>query len=827
MEHMIEEYKDLDELLHYYDLKKLLKNTLLYKVDFNHNSFKEIFHGNACSYIEEGHKGTLTDALAYISQNTFYHKRELLDLLKEPQDNHYEELDVDMSIYHKNHMLHIISLVKNKMGYFFVREADVLDHYDFLTGLYNRFYYEEMINEQSEGVLVLFDIDHFRAIKTRSGLKKGDRILIDIAKKIKNIFPEALICRQASDEFLVFCKKEEHLQDKISFFIDNLQQYEDVCYRMSAGLAFYKEGDDFQSLYRRAFCDKEQKRKSSDVTRDQSMNSFAFDDIVNGLPGALLIYKATRREEILYVNKELLDIFECQSFEEFMEHTQGSFKTLVYEEDIDDVEHQIWQQVNTHNKFEYVRYRIKTKLGVIKDVENYGKLSHNPLYGDIFYVFIHDLGTKREILNRYGVYHNDEGDQDVLTQLKNYDYYRTHALHFYDTLLSQGIKPAFIYLDVVNFKLYNEKYGFMGGDGLLRRIGKFMKEIFTDSLIARISGDHFVIVTDERFVHERVKALHERVNHLQKSVYLDIKAGIYVPELEHVSDGALACDCAKMAYNQIKDNYREYECYYSSKLKEHYHKRKYIESHFKEALNNGNIKTYFQPVIDVKTNQLFGFEALSRWIDPRYGMIPTESFIEILEDAHLVYELDLHTLEEVCQIIAKRKEHGEEIYPVSVNLSRLDFENSDLIVHVIDILDKYQVDKTHIHVEVTESMAFNKNDFLKRQVDLLRFHNLEVWMDDFGSGYSSLNALQEFDFNVIKMDMGFMKNFSSNNKSQMIMETIMTMAHKMGLKTLVEGVETKEQFAFLRECGCDLAQGFLFGKPEPWGDYFLKKVIDD
>lgn len=831
MEHVISKYGDLKEALHQYDIKELLKNSLFFKVDFTQDYYEEIFRGNACAYIEEGCKGSFYEAVKFLENNVSKNKDELMSLLNNPSDNVHKELDIELSIQNEKHMLHIISIVRKHYGYFFMYDAK--DHhtidlrkYDLLTGLYHRFYYETLINKQEEGTMIVFDIDHFRVINTRFGLKMGDEVLVDLANKLKKQFTDGLICRHSADEFLVFIKEtnKEIIEEKIGFIIDVVQEYKDVYYRMTAGYALLKAGDDFQSLYRRATDEKEKNKKTSDDFKlTETINKFDLKDIAAGLPGALLVYKATGREEILFANKELLDIFECQSFKELMDYTHGSFKNLVYEDDIEEVERLIWKQVNSNeNRFDYVRYRIMTKSGKIKNVEDFGKLSHNTTHGDVFYVFIHDLSKKRDMLSVIGkhAYHDvDEDGIDRLTYLRNYDYYRNNALDFYDTLLSHNVNGAFIYLDIVNFKLYNEKFGFIGGDALLRRFGRMMEEIFKESLIARISEDHFIVLTDESLAHERIKTLHERIQNLQHSVYLDIKAGIFVPEVERVSDAAHACDQAKLAYDQIKHNYQEYECYYSSRLKDHYHKKKYIVSHFKEALNKGYIKTYLQPVVNAKNRELFGFEALSRWFDPKYGMIPTETFVGVLEDAHLVYELDLHTLEEVCQIISKRKSNGEKIYPISVNLSRLDFENFDLITQVVDILNQYQVDKSNIHIEVTESIAFNRNDFLKRQVDLFRFHNLEVWMDDFGSGYSSLNALQEFDFNVIKMDMDFMKNFSINSKSQMIVETIMTMAHKMGLKTLAEGVETEEQLKFLQDCGCDLCQGYLFGKPEPWDKY--------
>ena len=208
-----------------------------------------------------------------------------------------------------------------------------------------------------------------------------------------------------------------------------------------------------------------------------------------------------------------------------------------------------------------------------------------------------------------------------------------------------------------------------------------------------------------------------------------------------------------------------------------------------------------------------GKEALARWQDPQFGFLSPADFIETLEEYHLIHKLDMFVVERVCKDIQDAKEKFRLIIPTSLNFSRLDFDSLNLAQEVSDCLKKYNIDKNEIHIEITESTLSEDDEKLKEELKSFRSHGYALWLDDFGSGFSGLNVLKEYDFDLLKIDMKFLSNFDVNKKSRQILKNVINLAKNLGMQTLTEGVETKEQYDFLRENGCEKLQGYFFSKP--------------
>ncbi|WP_303018392.1 EAL domain-containing protein [uncultured Mitsuokella sp.] len=241
--------------------------------------------------------------------------------------------------------------------------------------------------------------------------------------------------------------------------------------------------------------------------------------------------------------------------------------------------------------------------------------------------------------------------------------------------------------------------------------------------------------------------------------------------------------------------------------------RDYVISHLDEAIENHWIKVYYQPVIRTLTGELCGMEALARWVDPQIGFLSPASFIPVLEQVRLIHQLDAYVLEEVCHMLRQRLNHNLPITPVSFNLSRYDFDMVDVFHLVEKTRAAYQIPRDALHVEITESALAVNDDAVYRAVDRLRDEGYEIWLDDFGSGYSSLNILKDYTVDLIKLDMGFLRSFTE--KSRNIICSVIDMAKELGPKTLVEGVKTQEHAEFLASIGCGRQQGYLYGKPQP------------
>ena len=386
---------------------------------------------------------------------------------------------------------------------------------------------------------------------------------------------------------------------------------------------------------------------------------------------------------------------------------------------------------------------------------------------------------------------------------------------------SASDSTVIIYINVMNFKAFNQKYGFAGGNDFLRGMAHELKKIFPDELVARTGGDQFIVlgnsIVEEELI-ERIEEFREVVQNYEKGLKVKIKAGIYRAKGDE-EDPVIMVDRAKMACDDIIRVYDRDNNFYTEELDKRNELRQYVIDNFENAFKQRYFQVYYQREIRAITRKTCGYEALARWIDPEYGIISPGVFIEVLESVHLIHRLDIYMIDQVCSDLRDDIDSGYAVEPISVNLSRLDFELCDIMSEIDKCRDKYDIPKKLLHIEVTESAIAAGTDFLGKHIKKFRDAGYEVWMDDFGAGYSSFNNLKDYDFDVIKIDMGFLREFETNQKSRIILASIVNMAKELGIHTLAEGVETEEQYEFLLKIGCEKMQGYLFGKPKPVSEF--------
>ena len=411
---------------------------------------------------------------------------------------------------------------------------------------------------------------------------------------------------------------------------------------------------------------------------------------------------------------------------------------------------------------------------------------------------------------------NTSSSIDEITGIPNMQFFRIRADEMLGNVLNLDKEPVILYFNLGNFKAYNEEYGFRKGDKLLRDIGQILKDEFSNRVIARFAEDHFVVLCYKSEAEEIIPNVFQKVKPLFGSIHMNIKVGIaqYV-EGENVG---ITCDKAKLACDSIKHDSNRNFVYYSEQLETRNKLERYVISHVDEAAEKGYLRVYYQPVIDIKTGKLIELEALARWIDPIHGFLAPGDFIPPLEEAKLIHKVDGFIARQVCLDQPKLRDMAGMDIPVSINLSRLDFMLTNIVDSMKDIVKKNQVDTKNLHIEVTESALENDSEELKDKMNELREAGFEIWLDDFGSGYSSLNSLQDFTFDVIKVDMKFMRTLESNPQTSIIVKSIIEMTKSLNLRSLVEGVETQTQYDFINEIGVDMAQGFLFSRPVPIDD---------
>ena len=409
-------------------------------------------------------------------------------------------------------------------------------------------------------------------------------------------------------------------------------------------------------------------------------------------------------------------------------------------------------------------------------------------------------------------YVREKSSQDELTGLPNLHKFQYDAMEFLKKSEVVLENWRFVFMDIGNFKNYNEKYGFSAGNAFLKIFGQYIIEEFPDELVARYSDDHFIVLAEVKDLEQRLDSLHEKIRKWESDVQMTLKAGFYMPKDQFTPPGS-ACDYARYACESIKKNYTVNYIEYNTMMHKEFNRKKYIVNSIDNAINNGYIKVFYQPVVWAADGKLCGAEALARWDDPDFGFLQPGAFISILEEYHLIHKLDMAVLEIVCRDLREAMDKGLRVFPVSINFSRLDFELLNLADELDSCMERYGIDKGLIHVEVTESMLGEGNAKLTGMLNNLSERGYSLWLDDFGSGYSGLNVLKDYSFDMMKIDMNFLSKFSENKKSQPILTSIVGLAEKIGMKTLSEGVETNEAYDFLRSIGCQRLQGYLFGKP--------------
>lgn len=387
--------------------------------------------------------------------------------------------------------------------------------------------------------------------------------------------------------------------------------------------------------------------------------------------------------------------------------------------------------------------------------------------------------------------------------------------------VDQDGELAVLYFDIINFKLINLRYGITSADQFLISMARCLRRCFPQGIIAHLDGDHFAVLTDNHDLDKRVSEARKRVEEVFPDS-VECCIGVCVWD-DHELPGEKISNYARVACDEARKNVKTFTAYYSKEASKKIEMSAYVVSHLDEAIHKNWITVYYQPVVRALTNQVCGAEALARWNDPERGLLQPGAFIPALEDARTIWRLDLCLIRQVVEQIAERYRQGLPEIPISINLSRIDFISCDIFKEIEALVVKYDIPRRMLHIEVTESIMTSSEDTIINTLDAFRQTGYELWMDDFGSGYSTLNLLKDYSFDVLKLDMIFLRHDTKRSRS--IIASVVNMDKRIGIRTLAEGVETKEQAEFLRAAGCEKLQGYYFGKPMPF-DEMVKNCME-
>ena len=426
------------------------------------------------------------------------------------------------------------------------------------------------------------------------------------------------------------------------------------------------------------------------------------------------------------------------------------------------------------------------------------------------------------LFTQFGSANNDLIYTDPTTGLKNFNYNRQFSMDHITRIRAEGKTPMLMMFDIKGMQGYNASFGYTNGDKLFRIVAEELEKECVDenSMVIRGTDDDFFVLdafTKRETVAEKINGVNKRIKARAYGTTNGVRAGICI--LDADTRTTTAMDRARTALHEIGDDLNTTFRFYSTEKDEVYWFRRYIVDSFDSALENRWIRVFYQPIIRTETGKMTALESLARWIDPSRGMIPPGDFIPLLSRFHQTYRLDLYMVEQICREFEVRAKEGLPLLPVSVNFSAQDFDHVDVPAALDEILARYGVDHSNIVIEITEQDIATGTEHFHEQLQVLREHGYKLWIDDFGSGYSSLNVFSRFEIDRIKFDMELLRHLDEKDgANRRILRAFTNVCRELGVHTLCEGVETKEQLAFLKEIDCEMCQGYYFFKPSPIED---------
>lgn len=540
------------------------------------------------------------------------------------------------------------------------------------------------------------------------------------------------------------------------------------------------------------------------------------NSLIDSVPGGIGVWKVTDKVQVEYFN----DGF-CRQFgydrEEFQEKFTKDLTVLWVGGDTEYILKRLRENQDSSDRISLV-HQVRRKDQILRwfslNALKYKEEDGVPVYRIVNI----DVTESRE--NELLIEQKNEElryllEHDALTGLYNRSTFCRKTADF----LRQNPNGTYnmVQFDIERFKVINELYGNFMGDRILLLIAEGLQKCLKDKgTYGRLEADHFAVClpagTEElQYVREQMDKSLASVKIEQK---INLYYGVYTVEDRDMSVD-LMCDRANLALRTVKGNSNRSYAVYNDELLQVVLSEQQLTNSMEEALLQRQFEVYYQPVVDLKTGEVVSAEALVRWNHPEKGMVSPGFFIPFFEHNGFIIKLDAYIREEVCRNIMELGRRGLNCVPVSVNVSRLEFYDPNLCRSIIDLTERYRLEPGMMRLEITESAYTDNPQQLLAAMKELQNYGFQVLMDDFGSGYSSLNMLKDVPVDILKMDMKFLENQGISGRGPEILASLVRMAKKLGMHTIAEGIETKEQGDFLRSVGCEYGQGYYYARPMP------------
>lgn len=440
---------------------------------------------------------------------------------------------------------------------------------------------------------------------------------------------------------------------------------------------------------------------------------------------------------------------------------------------------------------------------------------------EVVVLIFHDISESKVLADRLAY----QSQYDSLTGLPNRRYFDL----LYRTAIKKRRNPeqymGLCLLGLDDFKGINDTLGHFAGDAVLKEVTKRIARCLSkQDILSRFSGDEFCVLIQGVDSEANLRLLINRIlsefdqpfDVFQKQRKLGISVGITSICFEDQRESAEILSDADLAMNQAKLDggscYREFETF----MREKAQIRVALQLDLDKAFKNREFELYYQPQINIKSGEVYGFEALIRWNHPEKGLVPPNQFIDELENSGLILDVGQWVIDEVCQQLTHWKKQGYTLPCISVNVSPKQFHQEDFPLQVAKTLQHFELSAEHLGIEITETLFMNIDATVESNIVVLSEMGCKISLDDFGTGYSSLSYLIRFPIDVLKIDQVFIKGLLSNKQYQVLVSTLISMARGFNnMKIVAEGVELQEQLSSLQTLGCDSYQGYFFSKPLP------------
>ncbi|MBE5848031.1 MAG: EAL domain-containing protein [Lachnospiraceae bacterium] len=516
--------------------------------------------------------------------------------------------------------------------------------------------------------------------------------------------------------------------------------------------------------------------------------ALASDDSVEGL----IIFDQVK---CIYTNKSVRRMLAMETKDALSEHT-------VLQEDFD---------LHHLDQYDDITY---TKTSTIGGTKTYLKIFFKRIedakrryLGSFFSIM--DMTEEIENLER----ERFQSTHDELTGLFNREYFYIRA----EQMIRERPDTEFLLLcsDIAKFKMVNDLFGQYTGDYILKRIADALRTHCSEfDVYGRLGDDHFaLLIPKERFEEEVFLHFSEELTRIDNNVEFPLVTHVGVYEVTNRAMPVSAmCDRANLAIMTVKGDFRNRIAYYNEGMRQALLREQAMLGELDSALEKEELTIYLQPQVDAD-RRILGAEALVRWIHPKKGVILPADFISVFEKNGVIAKMDIHIWNLACRLLKKWQEEGDNDRYISVNISPNDFYFFDIYDQFTSLVRTYGIDPAKLRLELTETAAMGDPKKLTDLIDKLHEAGFVVEMDDFGSGYSSLNLLKDINVDVIKMDMRFLEKTDHLKRSETILEFMINLSKKLGVEVVCEGVETEEQVSFLQSVGCEVFQGYFYSRP--------------